>query len=138
MLNASYIRFHCPYLLGIRICPMYRLSRSNSIGSKGDLNALTLLYKALGLDNEPVTARFRILGTDDRLLTSYSRPLRMPYIARIPEIIEERTYNLNEWNAGVIDLSISIIKSICLKFNWEDPPTSVFKDDIQKLFSRRF
>ena len=62
----------------------------------------------------------------------------MPYIARIPEIIEEITYNLSEWNAGVTDLSISIIKSICLKFNWDDPPTSVFKADIEKLFDRRF
>lgn len=102
------------------------------------VNALTLLYKALGLDDEPVTARFRMLGTDNMLLASNSRLLSMPYIAKIPEIVEERTYNLNEWNAGLIDLSISIIKSICLKFNWENPPTTVFKADIEKLFSRRF
>jgi len=102
------------------------------------VNALTLLYNALGLDDEPVTARFRILGTDNRLLTSYERHLSMPYIAKIPEIIEERTYNLNEWKAGVTDLSIDIIKAIFLKFNWENPPISVFKGDIEKLFSRKF
>lgn len=102
------------------------------------INALTRLYHAADLDDEPITARFRVLGTDNRLLTSYSgRLLRMRYIAKIPEVIEERTYNLNEWKAGIIDLALDVIKTIFLKFNWEMPSISVFKGDIEKLFSRQ-
>lgn len=103
------------------------------------VNALTLLYTAMDMTEEPITAIFKIKGTEGRILTSYApgRFLSMPYIARIPEIVEERTYSLNEWKAGIIDLSIDVIKAIFLKFNWENPSISVFKEDIEKLFSRR-
>jgi hypothetical protein len=103
------------------------------------INSLTILYSALGLNEEPITTKFRVTGTDNRMLTSYntSRELSMAYIARIPEIVEERTYSLNEWEAGIVDLSIDIIKSICLKFNWDNPSVSVFRKDIEKLFSRK-
>jgi hypothetical protein len=102
------------------------------------VNALALLYCALGLTDEPITARFRILGTDNRLLTSYYHGhLRMPYVARIPEIIDERTFGLDEWRAGITDLSADIIKSIFLKFNWENSSFSVSKEYIEKLFSRK-
>ncbi len=107
------------------------------------INSLVLLYTALDLTDEPITARFRILGSLDRLLTTYDTR-RMwfddvhPYISRIPEIIEERTYNLNEWKAGIVNLSIDIIKAVCLKFNWDNPSTMVFKEDIEKLFSRKY
>lgn len=103
------------------------------------INALTLLYTALDMTEEPITAIFKVKGTEDRMLTSYApgRFLSMPYIARIPEIVEERTYSLNEWKAGIIDLSIDVIKAICLKFNWENPSVSVFREDIEKLFGRR-
>ena len=103
------------------------------------INSLALLYSALGINEEPITARFRVTGTDNRMLTSYdtSRSLSAAYIAMIPEIVEERTYNLNEWKAGILDLSVDIIKSICLKFNWDSPSVSVFKKDIENLFSRK-
>lgn len=103
------------------------------------VNSLVLLYTALGMDEEPITTRFRVTGTDNRMLTSYdvSRELSMAYIARISEIVEERTYSLNEWKAGIVDLSVDVIKSICLKFNWDNPSVSVFKTDIEKLFSRK-
>ncbi len=102
------------------------------------VNSLTLLYTALEIVDEPITARFRLLGADDRMLTTSDtgRHLSMAYISRVPEIIEERTFSLNEWKAGVIDLSIDIIRCICLKFNWENPSTSVFKIDIERLFNR--
>ena len=99
------------------------------------VNALTLLYTAMDMTEEPITAIFKIKGAEDRMLTSYApgRSLSMPYIAKIPEIIEERTYSLNEWKAGIIDLSIDVIKAICLKFNWENPSIYVFREDIEKL-----
>jgi len=102
------------------------------------VNSLVLLYTALGMDEEPITARFRVTGTDNRLLTSSdtSRELSMVYIAKIPEIVEEKTYSLNEWKAGIVDLSVDVIKSICIKFNWDNPSVSVFRKDIEKLFSR--
>lgn len=106
------------------------------------INSLVLLYNALGLEDELITARFRILGTINRLLTTYDKSRMwfddVPYISKIPEIVEEKTYNLNEWKAGMVDLSVDIIKAICLKFNWDNPSTMVFKKDIEKLFSRRF
>lgn len=103
------------------------------------INSLTLLYSALGMNEEPITTRFRVTGTDNRMLTSSdtSRKLSMDYIARIPEIVEERTFSLNEWKAGIVDLSVDVIKSICLKFNWDNPSVSVFRKDIEKLFSRK-
>ncbi len=103
------------------------------------VNSLVLLYTALGMDEEPITARFKVTGTDNRLLTSYdtSRELSMAYIAKIPEIVEERTYTFNEWKAGIVDLSVDVIKSICIKFNWDNPSVSVFRKDIEKLFSRK-
>lgn len=78
------------------------------------VNSLVLLYTALGMDEGLITARFRVTGTDNRLLVSYdtSRELSMAYIAMIPEIVEERTYSLNEWKAGIVDLSVDVIKSI--------------------------
>ncbi len=100
------------------------------------INSLVLLYSALDINVEPITAKFRITGTNDMMLSSSSY-LSRAYIAKIPEIIEERTYNLNEWKAGIVDLSIDVIKSICLKFNWESPSVSIFKKDIEKLFSRK-
>lgn len=45
--------------------------------------------------------------------------------------------SLNEWKAGIIDLSIDVINSICIKFNWDNPSVSVFRKDIEKLFSRK-
>ena len=101
------------------------------------VNSLVLLYTALGMDEEPITAKFRITGTNNMILSSSSHDLSTDYIARIPEIIEERTYSLNEWKAGIVDLSVDVIKSICLKFNWDNPSVSVFKKDIEKLFSRK-
>ncbi|CAG0939846.1 hypothetical protein BROC_00813 [Candidatus Brocadiaceae bacterium] len=96
-------------------------------------------FIVIGMDEELITARFRVTGTDNRLLVSYdtSRELSMAYIAMIPEIVEERTYSLNEWKAGIVDLSVDVIKSICLKFNWDNPSVSVFKKDVEKLFSRK-
>lgn len=67
------------------------------------------------MNGEPIKARFRITGTYNRMLTSHY--LSMAYIAKIQEIVEERTYRLNEWKAGIVDLSVDGIKSICLKFN---------------------
>lgn len=100
------------------------------------INSLVLLYTALGMDEEPIIVKFRITGTNNMILSS-SRYLSGAYIARIPEIVEERMYSLNEWKAGIVDLSIDVIKSICLKFNWDNPSVSVFKNDIEKLFSRK-
>lgn len=103
------------------------------------INSSVLLYTALGMNEEPITANFRLTGTDNRKLISYDNPLsllKMACIAMIPEIVEERTYSLNEWKAGIVDLSVDVIKAICLKFNCDNPSVSVFKKDIEKLLTR--
>lgn len=101
------------------------------------IHCLANLYRSLLEPDDEIVLSFRLLGTDNRVLSSPSRMLSGTYMAKIPEIQIERTHALAEWRAGVTDHALEISKEIFLRFNWPNPNMETARKLITDLFSRR-
>jgi len=101
------------------------------------IDCLGRMCDALGIRDEDVTLRLRLLGVQGRPLTTTRGLLNARYQTTLPEIRYEATRGVEEWTAGRVDLSAEITRELLLRFNWSDAPLAMFRSDIQALFDRR-
>jgi len=105
------------------------------------INCLTRLYDGLLTDEDNVSFRLALMGTQNRLLVS-SWPMTMPlwddYTCRMPTVVVGRMHTLLDWRVGMIEHSIDISKEVYLKFNWLDPNVESARVAIEKMFARRW
>jgi hypothetical protein len=132
---------------------MWEESRGNREGIKSpvaDIDAIatyvaeavycsTRLYDGLLRDDEEFTIVVRLLGTQDRELTTFNprKACWGEYICRIPQIEVPRKMSMANWRAGVVDHAVDIAKDIFLRFNWDNPNLEATRETIEKMFARR-
>lgn len=101
------------------------------------IDCLGRMCDALGIRDEDVTLRLRLLGVQGRPLTTTRGLLNARYQTTLSEIRYAATRGVEEWTAGRVDLSAEITRELLLRFNWSDAPVAMFRSDIQALFDRR-
>ncbi len=110
------------------------------------LDCMVRLYENLGVDgDETIVATIRLLGTKGTQLVVDTPSRRLPfapferYICQIDEVKEQAALSLATWKASLVDKSVQIFQSICLKFNWEanNATLSQFRKDVQDLYKRK-
>ena len=101
---------------------------------------LTRLYDGLLGDEDGLTFVMRLLGTQDRRLTTLDPrkvPLWVSYVCRIPEVVVEERHSIADWRAGIVDHAVAMSKEVFARFNWERPNLESARQTIEKTFSRR-
>ena len=99
------------------------------------------IYQDLVSDDEQITVRFRVLGAQGRVLTTFDpsrEPLWREYLCKIPEIVHELELPLAEWRVGTVALAVEVCKDVFARFNWLDPNLAATREVIEKMFSRRY
>ncbi len=98
------------------------------------LDALVRYYTELGIRDEAITWRFRIDGTMGRELTALGDYHMNPgQIAQIPFIEYSKTFSIEEWRAGLVDIGAEAVLEVLKRFGWENEG-GPFADWIQKLY----
>jgi hypothetical protein len=109
-----------------------------AIYSAEAIHCLTRLYDGLLDDGDQLSLLLRILGTQDRELTSPvgHDPLFGGYVCRIPQVEIQRKHPLAEWRAGVVDHAVEVSKEVFLRFNWEHPNLQAVRQIIERMFAK--
>ena len=103
------------------------------------VDCLGRLCQALGVRDEEVTLRIRLLGVEERQLLFYDprRALQFKRICELPTLIHEEAHALEDWRAGRIELAATISRELLMRCNWVDPPITTLRSIIEEHFQRR-
>lgn len=94
----------------------------------------------LAISDEDVTLRVGVVGAMDRTIGSISH--LQPIAQRstrcvVPDVFVERTYSVEDWIAGRIDLATDITYDVLLRFNWESLSHQRIQQVIVQLYEDR-
>ena len=82
------------------------------------VDCLGRLCNALGIRDEDITLRLRLLGVQGRALTMMRGLLNARYQTALPETHYEATRPVEDWTAGRVDLATEVTRELLLRFNW--------------------
>jgi Putative DNA-binding domain len=104
------------------------------------IDCLSRLYEALGITDEAVTFRVRMVDTQGRTVERSSPSLGgtlATYTCPLPELSRTKTYSVEEWRAGRVDHAAEITRELLQRCNWLDPPLQGFRAMIERHFQSR-
>lgn len=101
------------------------------------VDCLGRLCDTLGIHDEEITLDIRMTATEGRYLRAMRGYLNARYTSRSPEVHRRKTYSIEEWRAGRIDIATDITREVLLRFIWPDPPNGSIRQTIERLFDHQ-
>jgi len=102
------------------------------------IRCISRVYEALEIEDDPITLRFRITGTERRILLPRNPVATVgEWTCRISSVDIARTEPLGVWRASTAQLAAEIATKIFKMFNWTDPPINQLREEATKLLERR-